>query len=68
MDSWEIFFSKSSFITPSFPILSSLSNATVKSINCSEIPANSAKPDKIFLLLISKVTGICSSEKDFKYN
>jgi hypothetical protein len=42
------FFSIISFFTPSSPILSSLSSATVKSINLSEAPMTSAIPDSIF--------------------
>jgi hypothetical protein len=38
------------------PILSSLSSATVKSINLSDAPMTSAIPDNIFLLLILIVT------------
>ena len=41
-----------SFITPSLPILSNLSKATVKSINLSCAPITSAIPESIFLLLI----------------
>jgi hypothetical protein len=49
-------FSIISFFTPSSPILSSLSSATVKSINLSDAPMTSAIPDNIFLLLILIVT------------
>ena len=66
--SCEIPFSSISLITPSFPILSSLSKATVKSINCSDISAYSARPERIFRLLMQIFTGIPSSAKLFKYN
>ena len=49
-------FSIISFLTPSSPILSSLSKATVKSINLSLAPITSAIPERIFRLLILIVT------------
>ncbi|MNF49195.1 hypothetical protein D3C84_304600 [compost metagenome] len=52
----EIPFSIISFLTPSSPILSNLSKATVKSINLSDAPITSAIPDNIFRLLILIVT------------
>ena len=58
-----------SFTTPSSPILSNLSKATVKSISLSLAPITSAIPDKIFLLLILiTVFSNPNSEKTVSYN
>ena len=65
----EIPFSNISFFTPSSPILSSLSSATVKSINLSFAPITSAIPAKIFLLFSLIVTpSSFKSEKTASYN
>ncbi len=65
----EIPFSIISFLTPSSPILSNLSKATVKSINLSEAPITSAIPDKILRLLIFTVTPFKPNDvKTVSYN
>ena len=65
----EIPFSSISFFTPSSPILSNLSKATVKSINLSEAPITSAIPDKILRLLIFMFTSFKpKAEKIVSYN
>ena len=69
MASSEIPFSSISFFTPSSPILSNLSKATVKSINLSDAPITSAIPDNIFLLLIFITTPFKpNSAKTASYN
>ena len=58
-----------SFITPSSPILSSLSKATVKSMSLSLSPITSAKPLSILRLLIFIVTPFkLSAVKTASYN
>src|SRR5690606_9813273 len=58
-----------SALTPSSPILSNLSKATVKSISLSLAPITSAIPDNTFLLLIFMVTpSTFKSVKTASYN
>ena len=69
MASSEIPFCSISFLTPSSPILSSLSKATVKSISLSFSPITSAKPESTFRLLILIVTpSNFKAEKTASYN